>query len=192
MSKVVVSMFLSLDGLVVGPKEEMDWVISNLDIEGMGADMSKLQANAGTFLLGRQTYQIMAGAWPNQTEETSPGADVMNNTPKLVASNTLRETPWGEYANATLLRGDALQQIRKLKENPGKDIVTFGSPKLVQNLAEAGLVDLFHIWLHPTLLGNGKPFFRGEKRLNLRLVKSKAYKNGVVRLDYEPLAATKG
>ncbi len=62
----------------------------------------------------------------------------------------------------------------------------------MQNLAEAGLVDLFHIWLHPTLLGNGKPFFRGEKRLNLRLVKSKAYKNGVVRLDYEPLAATKG
>jgi len=192
MSKVGVSMFLSLDGLVVGPKEEMDWVINNFDIEGMGADMSKLQASAGTFLLGRQTYQIMAGAWPNQTEETSPGADVMNNTPKLVASNTLRETPWGEYANATLLRGDALQQIRKLKENPGKDIVTFGSPKLVQNLAEAGLVDLFHIWLHPTLLGNGKPFFRGEKRLNLRLVKSKAYKNGVVRLDYEPLAATKG
>ncbi len=136
MSKVVVSMFLSLDGFVVGPREEMDWVINNFDIEGMGADMSKLQANAGTFLLGRQTYQIMAGAWPNQTETTSPGAEVMNNTPKLVASNTLKETPWGKYANATLLRGDTLREIRKLKEKPGKDIVTFGSPKLVQSLAE--------------------------------------------------------
>src|SRR6266480_2707950 len=134
MSKVVVSMFLSLDGFVVGPREEMDWVINNFDIEGMGADMSKLQANAGTFLLGRQTYQIMAGAWPNQTETTSPGAEVMNNTPKLVASNTLKETPWGKYANATLLRGDTLREIRKLKEKPGKDIVTFGSPKLVQRL----------------------------------------------------------
>ena len=183
MSKVVVSMFLSLDGLVVGPKEEMDWVINDFDSEGMGADMSRLQANAGTFLLGRQTYQIMAGAWPNQTEETSPGSDVMNHTPKLVASNTLKET---------LLRGDVLREIRKLKEKPGKDIVTFGSPKLVQSLAEAGLVDLFHIWLHPTLLGNGKPFFRGERRLNLKLVENKAYKNGVVRLDYEPTPVAKG
>ena len=114
------------------------------------------------------------------------------NTPKLVASNTLKETPWGKYANATLLRGDTLREIRKLKEKPGKDIVTFGSPKLVQSLAAAGLVDMFHIWLHPTLLGNGKPFFRGEKRLNLKLVASKAYKNGVVRLDYEPVPVAKG
>jgi len=73
-----------------------------------------------------------------------------------------------------------------------EDIVTFGSPKLVQSLAEAGLVDLFHIWLHPTLLGNGKPFFRGEGRLNLKLVENKAYKNGVVRLDYEPTPVAKG
>jgi dihydrofolate reductase len=186
MRKVVVSMFLSLDGFVVGPREEMDWVISNFDAEGMGADMSKLQASADSFLMGRQTYQIMAGAWPNQTEATSPGADVMNNTPKLVASNTLKDTPWGKYGNARLLRGDVPEEVRKLKQKPGKDIVTFGSPKLVQSLAEAGLVDLFHIWLHPTLLGNGKPFFRGDKRVSLKLVASKVYKNGVVRLEYEP------
>lgn len=179
-------MFLSLDGFVVGPREEMDWVISNFDAEGMGADMSKLQASADSFLMGRQTYQIMAGAWPNQTEATSPGADVMNNTPKLVASNTLKDTPWGKYGNARLLRGDVPEEVRKLKRKPGKDIVTFGSPKLVQSLAEAGLVDLFYIWLHPTLLGNGKPFFRGNKRVNLKLVASKVYKNGVVRLEYEP------
>ena len=179
-------MFLSLDGFVVGPREEMDWVISNFDAEGMGADMSKLQASADSFLMGRQTYQIMAGAWPNQTEATSPGADVMNNTPKLVASNTLKDTPWGKYGNAHLLRGDVPEEVRKLKRKRGKDIVTFGSPKLVQSLAEAGLVDLFHIWLHPTLLGNGKPFFRGDKRVSLKLVASKVYKNGVVRLEYEP------
>src|SRR5437016_12541221 len=104
MSKVVVSMFLSLDGFVVGPREEMDWVINNFDIEGMGADMSKLQANAGTFLLGRLTYQLMAGAWPNQPEATSPGADVMNNTPKLVAANTPNATPCHKYDNAALLQ----------------------------------------------------------------------------------------
>src|SRR2546429_9633073 len=100
MSKVVVSMFLSLDGFVVGPREEMDWVINNFDIEGMGADMSKLQANAGTFLLGRLTYQIMAGAWPKQTEATPHGADVIDNQPKLAGSNTLKVTQWGKYANA--------------------------------------------------------------------------------------------
>jgi dihydrofolate reductase len=191
MRKVIVSMFLTLDGLTVGSKEEMDWVTSNFDAEGMGADMSKITASADAFLLGRQTYQIMAGHWPNHTDATSPGADVMNKTPKLVASNTLEEVPWGKYGNAQLLRGDVLQEIRKQKEKPGKDIVIFGSPKLVQSLAEAGLVDVFHIWLHPTLLGSGKPFFRGEKRVNLKLVASKVYKNGVVKLDYERLGVAK-
>src|SRR5207237_5154143 len=140
---------------------EMDWVINNFDVEGMGADMSKLQASAGTFLLGRQTYQVMAGAWPNQTEATSPGADVMNNTPKLVASNALRETPWGKYATASLLRGAALREIRKRREKPGKEIATFATPKLVQSLAKAGFADLSHICFTPPLPGVGSQFFRG-------------------------------
>ncbi len=191
MRKLVVSMFSTLDGFVVGPNEEMDWVMGNFDAEGMGADMGALQANAGDFLLGRQTYQIMANAWPNMTEEMSPGADVMNHTPKIVASSTLTETPWGKYANARLVKGDILEEIRRLRQQNGKDIVTFGSPKLVQSLAEAGLVDRFRIWLHPTLLGSGKPLFRGKERLNLKLVGSKVYKNGVIGLDYEPTPPTK-
>ena len=80
MTKVVVSMFLSLDGFTVGPKEEMDWVSSKFDMEGMCPDMSKATAGAQAFLMGRQTYQIMPSAWPSQTETTSPAADVMNKT----------------------------------------------------------------------------------------------------------------
>ena len=68
MRKLVVSMFVSADGYVVGPKEEMDWVMENFDAEGMGADMGQLQASAGAFLLGRQTYKIMSFVWPNLTE----------------------------------------------------------------------------------------------------------------------------
>ena len=81
--------------------------------------------------------------------------------------------------------------IKPSLANRVKDIVTFGSPRLVQSLGEADLVDMFHIWLHPTLLGSGKPFFRREKRLNLKLLASKAYKNGVVRLDYQPIPVAK-
>ncbi len=186
MRKLIVSMFLSLDGFVVGPKEEMDWVMNNFDPEEEGPDMGKLQADAGAFLLGRQTYQIMASAWPNQTEATSPGADAMNKTPKIVASSTLKEVPWGKYGNAQLIKNNTLEEVRRLKATPGKDIVTFGSPRLVESLAQAGLVDRFRIWLHPTLLGSGKPFFHGRERINLKLVGSKVYKNGVVALDYEP------
>ncbi len=112
----------------------------------------------------------------------------MNKTPKIVASSTLKEVPWGKYDNAQLLHGNTLEEVRKLKAMPGKDIVTFGSPRLVQSLAEAGLVDRFRIWLHPTLLRNGKPFFRGKDRIKLRLVGSEVYRNGVVALDYEPTA----
>ena len=191
MRKLVVSMFSSLDGFVVGPNEEMDWVMKNFDAEEMGPDMGKLQASAGDFLLGRRTYQIMAIAWPNQSEATSPGADVMNHTPKIIASSTLTETPWGEYGNARLVKGDILKEVRQLKKGSGKDIVTFGSPKLVQSLAEAGLVDRYRIWLHPTLLGDGKPLFRGKERQELRLVGSKVYRNGVIALDYEPVSRTK-
>ncbi|MBO0888896.1 dihydrofolate reductase family protein [Candidatus Bathyarchaeota archaeon] len=188
MRKLIVSMFLSLDGLTAGPYEEMDWVMDNFDAAEMGPDMGRLQESAGAFLLGRQTYQIMANAWPNQTEETSPGADAMNKTPKIVASSTLKEVPWGKYGNAQLVHGNTVEEIRKLKTMPGKDIVTFGSPRLVESLAEAGLVDRFRIWLHPTLLGNGKPFFRGKQPIRLNLVASKVYKNGVVALDYEPVS----
>ena len=180
-------MFLSLDGFTVGPNEEMGWVTTNFDVD-MGRDMAELQSNAGAFLMGRRTYQIMASHWPNQTEATSPGADVMNDTWKLVASNSLQEVPWGKYANAHLVKGDVVTEVRKLKQIRGKDLVTFGSPTLVQSLAEAGAVDRFRIWLHPTLLGSGKPFFQGTSRLTLKLVGSKVYKNGVVALDYEPAA----
>ena len=186
MRKIIVSMFTTLDGFTVGPNEEMDWVMKNFDAEGMGPDMGALQASAGAFLMGRQTYQIMASVWPNQTEATSPGADAMNNTPKIVASNTLKEVPWGKYGNAHLIKGDIIEEVRKLKKMPGKDIVTFGSPRLIESLAKAGLVDQFRIWLHPTLLGNGKPLFQGKTPLNLKLVASKTYKNGVIALDYEP------
>jgi len=98
----------------------------------------------------------------------------------------LKEVPWGKYDNAQLLQGNTLEEVRKLKPMLGKDIVTFGSPGLVESLAEAGLVDSFRIWLYPTLLGNGKPFFRGKDRIKLRLVGSKVDKNGVVALDYAP------
>ena len=188
MSKIVASMFMTLDGFVVGPNEEMDWV--KIDLEETGPDMGRIQSSAGAFLLGRQTYQIMAGAWPNMTEETSPGADAMNHTPKIVASSTLKQVPWGKYGNASLIQGDTLDGVRRLREKPGKDIVIFGSPRLVQSLAEAGLIDRFRIWLHPTLLGTGKPFFHGPKRVELKLVASKTYKNGVVALDYEPAASS--
>jgi dihydrofolate reductase len=187
MRKLIVSMFLSLDGFTVGSNEEMDWITANFDPVGMGREMAELQSSAGAFLMGRHTYQIMASHWPNQTEATSPGADVMNNTWKLVASNTLTEVPWGRYANAHLVKGDVVAEVRKFKSIQGKDLVTFGSPTLVQSLAEAGEVDRFRIWLHPILLGSGKPFFHGKNRVNLKLVGCKAYKNGVVALDYEPV-----
>src|SRR5258708_27749711 len=114
MRRLVVSMFCSLDGYVAAPNDGMDWVISGFDAKRMGADMGRLQASAGDFLLGRRTYQIMANVWPNLTEEQSSGADVMNRTPKIVASRTLSEVPWGTYGNARLVGGDIVEELRRL------------------------------------------------------------------------------
>ncbi len=115
-------------------------------------------------------------------QEKRAGRNPFEQPPKV----RVDEGPMGKYGNAHLIHSNTPEEVRRLKTMPGKDIVTFGSPRLVESLAEAGLVDRFRIWLHPTLLGNGKPFFRGKNRVNLRLVGSKVYKNGVVALDYEP------
>lgn len=185
MRKVIVTIFVSLDGYTAGPHEEMDWVTNGFD-PAMGADMAELQASAGGFLMGRRTYEILAQHWPGQTEATSPGADMMNRTWKLVASNTLTETPWGTYGNAALVKGDAVAEVRKMKTMAGRDLVTFGSPRLVESLLGGGGVDRVRLWLHPVVLGDGKPFFRAKTPLAFTLVASKSYPNGVLALDYEP------
>ena len=186
MRRIVASEFLSADGYVVGPNEDMGWVTNNFS-EEMGKYAGDLMDSMDTILLGRVTYQIMAGAWPNWTEAQSPGAKKMNNTPKVVLSRTLEKAPWGKYEPATIIKDNVEQRVRELKQKPGKNIVIYGSANAVQNLTRFGLVDEYQLLVHPVLLGDGKPLFgRMERRFDLKLLLAQTLGNGVSLLCYEP------
>ena len=187
MKKVIASIFLSLDGYVAGKNQDMGWVMNNFN-EEMGVYAGNLMASMGAVLLGRVTYQIMTNAWPNFTEETSPGADRMNNVPKIVFSRTLDKVEWGKYNNARLVKDNAAEEIAKLKAQPGGDLVIYGSANLVQNLTEQGLIDEYQLLVFPVLLGGGKPLFKGSPEpIQLKLLRTQTFKNGVVVLYYEPV-----
>jgi len=186
MRRIIASEFVSTDGFIVGPKEDMSWVMNNFN-EEMGKYAGGLMESMDTVLLGRVTYEIMAGAWPNMTEDASPGADRMNSAAKVVVSKTLVSAPWGKYAPARVIRENVEQQVKELKQGGGKNIVVYGSANLVQNLTELGLIDEYQLLVHPVLLGGGKPLFRQmQQPVNLKLLRTQTFGNGVNVLCYEP------
>jgi dihydrofolate reductase len=194
MRKVIASTFVTLDGLMVGPNEEMDWVLDNLDGE-MENDVADQLKSVDAILLGRVTYQIMANYWPTATAGTSVPrsqgvedpiiTDRMNNLPKIVFSKTLQKVEWN---NSRLVKENIADEVSKIKQQPGKDMVILGSASIVQTFTNIGLIDEYRLLLHPVALGSGKPLSKDiNDRLNLKLMKTKTYKNGVVSFDYQPI-----
>jgi dihydrofolate reductase len=186
--KVVVSQFVSLDGVVEDPSS---WTFQFSGEEQQKYKLDELAA-ADTLLLGRVTYEEFAAAWPKMMEQyEGPGraelgeyADMMNGYPKFVVSTTLREAEWN---NSTVITGNVADEVSRLKQQPGKDILVFGSTELVNALVRHGLVDEFRLMVFPIVLGGGKRLFEdaGEQRA-LSLVDTKTFNTDVVVLTYEP------
>ncbi len=133
--------------------------------------------------LGRVTYQGFAKAWPSMTDEQG-FADRMNSLPKFVVSTTLKEVEWN---NARLMKGNIVEEVSKLKQQPGQDILVSGSGELVHTLMQHDLIDEYRLMVHPVVLGSGKRLFRdGSDTTVLRLVDTKTFSSGVVVLTYQP------
>jgi dihydrofolate reductase len=133
-------------------------------------------------LLGRVTYQDWADYWPTSTDE--PFASFINSTPKYVVSTTLDKVEW---QNSTLIKGDFVEEINRLKQQPGKNIGVAGSPTLVYSLLQAGLLDELILMIHPVVAGKGKRLFKdGSELKRLKLVGSKTTSTGVAILTYQP------
>jgi dihydrofolate reductase len=189
MRKVIVSEFLSLDGVMQAPGNTDEgfqyggWQIPYFD-DVMGAVVDKGLKAAGGLLLGRRTYHHFAGYWPSAPEEQEP--ELMNDLPKFVASTTLKEPL--AWSNSTLLKGDVAGEVAELKERSGGDLLVYGSGELAQTLMRHNLVDEYRLMVHPVVLGTGKRLFRdddGSRRL-LRLVDSTTSGTGVLLLTYRP------
>lgn len=185
MRKVIASEFVTLDGYFSGPNGELDW--HNVD-EEFNEWAIELIESIDTMLFGRVTYEGMASYWPTPLATTDDPivAGKMNSTHKIVFSKTLKQADW---ENTTLVAGDAADEIAKLKQQPGKDMVIYGSGTLVSSLAARGLVDEFRVFVNPVVLGSGVPLFQGmSERVNLRLTGTRVFTSGNVLLCYEPVA----
>jgi dihydrofolate reductase len=185
--------FLTLDGVMQapgGPEEDPDggfghggWSYPYGD-QDFGVAVSGWFEQADAFLLGRKTYQIFAGYWPQVTDPADPVAAKLNTLPKYVASTTLDTADWH---NSSLLGGDVAAEVAKLKERPGRELQVHGSGQLAQTLIEHGLVDEYRLLYFPVHLGSGKKLFRdGAPAAALRLLSTTTTGTGVIIATYVP------
>lgn len=192
MSRVVVSEFVSLDGVMEDPggsekKKHGAWSFQfNRGADGDQFKLDELHAS-DALLLGRVTYEGFAAAWPGRTDERGrPFADKMNNMRKYVVSRTLEDAD-AKWNNTRVIRGDVAAEIRKLKSQPGGDILVNGSAQLVKMLMDEDLVDEYRLMVFPIVLGSGKQMFGGtSKAMKLVLAESKTVGDGVLTLRYKP------
>ena len=196
MSKLIVTTFLSLDGVMQapgGPDEDRSggfdqggWLVPFAD-EDMMRSVVEWIGRADGFLLGRGTYEIFAAHWPRVTDPNDPVAHALNTLPKYVVSKTLNKVEW---RNSSLIQGDVVEEIRKLKRRPGKELQVHGSAGLTQTLVENDLVDEYRLWSFPVVLGRGKRLFgSGAVPTTLKLVDSKTTSAGVAIHTYQRAGA---
>lgn len=188
MRKLIVSMNVTLDGFMAGPDCELDWHFGSWNRE-MAESLSEQLSKADTILLGRVTYTAMAEYWPYKANDSSlPAEDLlfakmMNSYHKVVVSKTLSALPWN---NSTQIKGNLKQAIAQLKEQPGRDIIIYGSGILVAALMQLNFIDEYILWVHPVILAGGKPLFKRSKdKHKLQLRSARTFSSGVVILDYD-------
>lgn len=186
MRKIIVSNLVTLDGFFAGPNGEIDWFITG---EDFFEDAPEQLDSVDAILFGRVTYEGMLSYWtsPAAIEGDPIIAKRMNEQNKIVFSKTLDKVEWGKWNNATLIKGDLGEEVRRLKAQPGKNMIIFGSGQIVAALTQLRLIDTYLMFVNPVILGSGKSMFAGvNPPAKLNLVDSHTFKLGVVRLTYEP------
>jgi dihydrofolate reductase len=185
MKKIVVSMHVSLDGFVAGPNGEMDWILADEELFDF---VSKFTDEADTALYGRVTYEMMNAYWP--TAGQSPKASKhsiehsawYNRVNKIVLSSSMK----GQSLPKTTIISDNLAgEIEKVKQQPGENIIIFGSPRACHSLMQNDLIDDYHLFVNPVLIGKGIPLFKGiSEHQGLKFVSAKTFSSGVICLHH--------
>lgn len=183
MPRLTAFIMLTLDGYFADAKSGLDWAHSAARDEEFDNFTKGNAGGGGRLVMGRTTYEMMVQYWPTPAamKDDPEVARGMNDKPKIVFSKTLKTSSW----NNTTIKRDLIADMRKLKSEPGEDLVTLGSGSLVTQLAQEGLIDEYQEVLFPVVLGKGKTIFAGLKRqLNLKLGTSRSFRNGNLLLSY--------
>ena len=185
MRKIISFMHISLDGFVAGLNGEMDWIKVDEEIFDY---VGKRISEGDTALYGRVTYQMMQDYWPTAADKPSASTHEIEHSKwyskvhKVVLSKTLKEK---DFSNTTIISDNIAENINKLKLQPGKDIIIFGSPSAAHTLMSADLIDDFWLFVNPVIIGEGIPVFKNANRTPLKLIASTAFSSGVVCLHYQ-------
>jgi dihydrofolate reductase len=188
MRKLTVFNHVTLDGYFVSENGDMSWAHNGSDDAGYQAFVAGTASGDSVLLFGRVTYDMMAGYWPTPvaSQQMPVAAKKMNSGRKIVFSKTMDQALW---ENTTLIKVDLVEEVKKLKQEEGPDIVILGSGSIVAQLAAAGLVDNYQMVINPVALGKGRTLFEGLPQiLSLKLTNSRAFNNGKVFLSYEATA----
>lgn len=184
MRKILLMISVSVDGFIEGPNREIDW---HLVDDELHSHFNQQLAGMGAFIDGRVTYELMAEFWPTADEDPANAgpmaefAKIWRDMPKYVYSTTLQQAEW----NTTILRELVADDVRQLKAQPGGDLA-LGGADLSESFRELDLIDEYWLYIHPIVLGRGKPLFRpADTQLNLQLVQTRTFGNGVVLLRYQ-------
>jgi dihydrofolate reductase len=180
MRRIINSTYISLDGVIEDPQ---DWPSGGVADDSAYTIQRDLLFSCDAVLMGRRTYEGFAPVW--QTRAGDDVSDRMNSMAKLVVSRTLDRPDW---TNTTVISGDPVAEIERLKAEPGLDIVQYGFGRLSYTLMEHGLLDELRLWIHPLFVGGGGPedlLYRDSRMTKLRLVDTRVLKSGVVILNYE-------
>lgn len=185
MRKLVLFMHLSLDGFAADPNGGLDFLTYDHELQQYADELVK---TVGSPVYGRTTYQLMESYWPTVLKKPNAAGHALEhakwveNIPKIVFSKTLNEVTWN---NTQLIKGDIAEEVKKLKQQPGKDLAIFGSPGLAASFMNLGLIDEYKLTVHPIILGNGiSAFANNTTRSTLKLLDSKTLTSGVLTLHY--------
>ena len=188
MRKLIVFNHVTLDGYFAGANGDFSWARAGNDDAEYQAWVTENSKGDAQLLFGRVTYNLMAGYWPSPmaSQHDPIVAKRMNSLPKVVFSGTMDQALWN---NTRLVKGDIVSEIKKMKAEPGPDMLIFGSGSIIAQLAPEHMIDEYQMVLDPVAIGAGKTMFNGmQEMLNLKLTKTRIFNNGKIFLSFEPAA----
>ena len=185
MRKVIFQEWLTMDGLAADENDSPSFIETIGSNKYSDDDLVRMMDDIDTILLGANTYKLFVDFWPTATTDDEVIADKINDTPKIVFSNSLPEAPWGKWPAATVIGGDAIAELKRLKSLAGKSMVLWGSISLAQAFMAADMIDEYHFRICPIVLGRGRPLFSPQERLNFELYFTNVYPSGLLELRYK-------
>jgi dihydrofolate reductase len=187
MRKLKLQVQVSLDGFIAGPNNEMDWMTWNWD-DKLNEYVQELTKPIDCIILGRVLAEGFIPVWKERAAEKDADSFThkMVDTPKIVFSKTMKDNPW---ENTDLATDDLTEEINKLKNQQGGDLIAYGGARFVSSLIKNNLIDEYHLFVNPVAIGKGKPIYQDlDSKLNLKLIKATAFECGITVLCYKPAA----